>query len=447
MEKYDLIVIGGGPAGYKAAEKAAKRFKVVLFEKEQPGGVCLNKGCVPTKSLIHAAKELYSCRKHVGLSDVPVSAEEAAKMKAAKEKHVKILRAGVVQSLKKAGVTIVNGSAEISGKRGGLFTVVSDSAEAAAERLLIATGSSPAFPPVKGLKEGLRRGNAVDSTGALDVSSVPSAFAVVGGGVIGVETASLYAMLGYEVSLFEAENELTASPDADSRALMKKTLERLGVRVFTGAKVTEISEDGLSFTLGGEEKKAAAEKILVCTGRRPNLEGYGLENLSPETDRGIVCDEYMRTSVPGMWVAGDVNGKMMLAHKAYREASVAVSDMFGEDEKMRYDSVMSVVYSSPEFASVGVSAESASVRAFTVPASYSPRYVAESADRDGFIKFMIDTEKGVLRGAHLALPYASEIVGALAAFIHLGTPVKQIKKLCFPHPSVSELISYIPYPD
>ena len=169
--------------------------------------------------------------------------------------------------------------------------------------------------------------------------------------------------------------------------------------------------------------------------------------LSPETDRGIVCDEYMRTSVPGMWVAGDVNGKMMLAHKAYREASVAVSDMFGEDEKMRYDSVMSVVYTSPEFASVGVSAESASVRAFTVPASYSPRYVAESADRDGFIKFMIDTEKGVLRGAHLALPYASEIVGALAAFIHLGTPVKQIKKLCFPHPSVSELISYIPYPD
>lgn len=443
MDKYDLIVIGAGPAGYKAAELAAKRFSVALFENAFAGGVCLNEGCVPTKSLLHTAKQYYAVKSFAVPGVGAAGAPDWRKIMHNKEKQIKILRAGVTKGLKDAGVAFIRERAVILGKRDGLFEVESPSGRVCSERLLIATGSEPVAPPVKGLDEAMARGRATFSSGALDIDGIPETFAVIGGGVIGAETAAMYAMFGARVTLCEAESALTASPDSDCRALIKKTLERLGVTVLLSAKVNEILPDGIKVSVAGEETEVPAEKILVCTGRKPRLTGYGLENLSPKIERGIVCDEYMRTSVPGMWVAGDVNGKMMLAHKAYREAETAVKDMFGASEKMRYDSVPSVVYLEPEFASVGACCGEG-LKEYVFPAAYSPRYVTESAERDGFVKFVVDPVRRVLAGAHLAVPYASEIIGALAAFIHMQTPLGEIKNLCFPHPGVAELISLIP---
>lgn len=442
MDKYDLTVIGAGPAGYKAAELAAKRFSVALFESDFAGGVCLNEGCVPTKSLLHTAKE-YHAVKSSGIPGVGVcGAPDWRKIMQNKEKQIRILRAGVTKGLKDAGVTLIRERAAILGKKDGLFEVESPSGTFRSERLLIATGSAPVMPRITGLDEALSCGRATFSAGALDIERLPETFVVIGGGVIGAETAAMYAMFGSEVTLCEAENSLTASPDPDCRALLKKTLERLGVRVMLSAKVTGIGPDDVTIDVAGEKTTVPAERILVCTGRKPNLTGYGLETLSPKIERGIACDEYMRTSVPGMWVAGDVNGKMMLAHKAYREAETAVKDMFGESEKIRYDSIPSVVYLEPEFASVG--ACGGGLKEYVFPATYSPRYVTESTERDGFVKFVADPENRVLAGAHLAVPYASEIIGTLAAFVHMRTPLSEIKKLCFPHPGVSELISLIP---
>ena len=441
MQKFDLIIIGGGPAGYKAAELAAENFEVALFERGEPGGVCLNAGCVPTKSLLHIAKEIYAAKSLTEFGLEPLTGDiDTVKLMKKKERHIRTLRAGVASALRNAGVKVYAERAEIAGRRGDEFVVRAPSGEYAAKRLLIAAGSEPVMPPIQGLEEGLKSGFVTDSTGALDIKRIPRKYVVIGGGVIGAEMASLYAMLGAEVTLFEATDSLTAVPDTDMKALLKKSLERLGVKVHLSSFVRGIAPGLVTATSDGKGIEAEADEVLVCAGRRPVLSGYGLETLSPAVAAGIVTDEYMRTSVPGMWAAGDVNGKMMLAHKAYREAETAVEDMLGKSEKIRYDTVPQVVYTIPEFASVGVT-EGEGLVVKKVPAAYSARYVAESDTKDGFIKFVIDPSTNTLKGAFAAVPYASEIIGTLAAFIQLKTPISQINTLSFPHPSVAELIS------
>ena len=414
-EFYDLVIIGGGPAGYRAAEKAKKHFKTALFESKNPGGVCLNEGCVPTKTLLHIVKDIAAAKTLGGYGFTLSGTPDLNKISRQKDRVIKILRAGVRESIN--GVDYFNEKAVIEGVSDGKFVVAGENVTVLADKLLIATGSSAAVPPVAGLREALDAGAAVTNAGALEITAIPQRFVIIGGGVIGVEMAAIYSA--------------------------GKAFAGNGIRIYTSAKAERIlpSEDGNRLIIDTAEgqKEIIFDKLLVATGRRPNTAGIGLENIGVKIERGIVTDEYMRTSVPKVWASGDVNGKMMLAHKAYREADAAVSDMLGQPVKVRYDSIPEAVYTLPEVASVGAKegdVPGAEVR--KIPASFSARYVAESASRDGFIKTV--SLNGRLIGIQLAVPYATEIASSAAMMIELGMTADEVGKLCFPHPSVSELL-------
>lgn len=440
-EFYDLVIIGGGPAGYRAAEKAKKHFKTALFESKNPGGVCLNEGCVPTKTLLHIVKDIAAAKTLGGYGFTLSGAPDLNKISRQKDRVIKILRAGVRESIN--GVDYFNEKAVIEGVSDGKFVVAGENVTVLADKLLIATGSSAAVPPVAGLREALDAGAAVTNAGALEITSIPQRFVIIGGGVIGVEMAAIYSALGSSVTIVEATDKLLPQMDTELGKYIGKAFAGNGIRIYTSAKAERIlaSEDGNRLIIDTAEgqKEIIFDKLLVATGRRPNTAGIGLENIGVKIERGIVTDEYMRTSVPKVWASGDVNGKMMLAHKAYREADAAVSDMLGQPVKVRYDSIPEAVYTLPEVASVGAKegdVPGAEVR--KIPASFSARYVAESASRDGFIKTV--SLNGRLIGIQLAVPYATEIVSSAAMMIELGMTADEVGKLCFPHPSVSELL-------
>ena len=440
-EIYELAVIGGGPAGYRAVEKAKNHFKTAIFEEKFVGGVCLNEGCVPTKTLLHIARDIASAQALAGYGYAISGEPDTKKINRRKEKVIKILRAGVAESLK--GADFFNERAVIKGMSCGRFVVETGERQIEAERLLIATGSSAVLPPVEGLSEAVRAGVAVTGAGALELDIVPRRFVVIGGGVIGTEMASIYSAFGSSVSVVEGAERLIPAMDRELGDYLGKAFAKRKIEVFTSASAEKIvpSEDGykLIISVSGERKELPFDRLLIAAGRRANTSGIGLESIGVKIERGIVTDEYMRTSVPKVWASGDVNGKMMLAHKAYREADAAVSDMLGKPYKVRYDTVPEAVYTIPEVAEAGMpEADKPGAKVRKIPASYSARYVAESDSRDGFVKLV--TVDGVLRGVQLAVPYATEIVATAAALIEKGATEAELLKLCFPHPSVSELL-------
>jgi dihydrolipoamide dehydrogenase len=387
MNHFDLIIIGGGPAGYLAAERAAEGgFSVALFERRKLGGVCLNEGCIPTKSLLYSAK-LYSGALHgeaFGVRAEGISIDHAQVIKR-KNKVVSLLISGVRSALKSKKVTVIEAAAEITGKSSDGFTVraISDEKAAAsgaedsytADRLLIATGSSVIVPPIPGMTEGLKSGLVMTSRERLDIPNIPKKLIVVGGGVIGLEMADYFATVGSEVVVIEMLNKIAGNFDAEISSILQKSMEAKGVVFRLGGGVTEITASGV--TVGGESIDADA--VLIAIGRRPATERAGLASIGVYTEKGAaVTDAHMCTNVPGVYAAGDVNGKLMLAHTAYREAEVAVNHMLGKDDRMSYDAIPSVIYTYPEVASVGETAETAAekglrVRVKTLPMNYAGR--------------------------------------------------------------------------
>ena len=440
MAEYGLIILGGGPAGYRAAEIAAKRMRTLLIEKADIGGVCLNSGCIPSKTFLQAAKvadyAAHAARYGARASD---SAIDHAAVVARKTKVVRTLTAGVRASVKSAGAETVKAAGYIEGISNGKIAVSAAGERHYADNLLIACGSEAVVLPIKGIEEAMLAGRAVTNAEIFSLKELPSSLVIIGGGVVGAETASYFASAGSKVTVIEATPRLLGSVDRDVAEVITKSLARKGVRFITSSTVTEITPDGVICS-GAENGFIEGDKILLSAGRRAVTEGYGLENLGVVTTRaGITTDKSMRTNVKG---AGDVNGKSMLAHTAYREAEAAVNDMLGIPDEVDYGAVPSVIYTSPEGASVGITAETEDVRYATVkiPAAYSGRYVAECDERDGFLKLVADRERGILAGAHAAVPYAGEIITAATALISLKTPLEEAKKIVFPHPTVAELM-------
>ena len=443
MAEYGLIILGGGPAGYRAAEIAAKKMRTLLIEKADMGGVCLNSGCIPSKTFLQAAKvadyAAHAARYGVSASD---SAIDHAAVVARKTKVVRTLTAGVRASVKSAGADIIKAAGYIEGMENGKFAVTAAGEKHYADNLLIACGAEAVVLPIKGVEEGILSGKVLTNAEIFDLKEVPSSLVVVGGGVVGAETASYFASAGSKVTVIEATPRLLGSVDRDVAEVITKSLARKGVRFITSSSVTEITPDGVLCS-GAENGFIECDKILLSAGRRAVTEGYGLENLGVATTRaGITTDNRMRTNVKGVYAAGDVNGKSMLAHTAYREAEAAVNDMLGIPDEVDYDAIPSVIYTSPEGASVGKIANTDDTGYATVkiPAAYSGRYVAESDERDGFVKLVADKERGVLAGAHAVAPYAGEFITAATALIALKTPLEQAKKIVFPHPTVAELL-------
>lgn len=438
--KYDLAIIGGGPAGYTAAERAAQGgLNVVLFEKKALGGVCLNEGCIPTKTLLYSAK-LY--QQALSGAKYGIAAEHVAfdyaKICARKTKVVRKLAAGIRAKLQQ--VTVVQGEASVK-NADEIVEIDCGGQLYEAEKLLICSGSETALPPIKGIE----LGHFWTSREALQATEVPESIAIVGGGVIGMEFAGLFSAFGSKVTIVEMASEILPGIDAEIAALLRAEYEKRGVAFHLGARVLELQPQMVKFADENGENELAAQQILLCVGRRPNVQNLGLEPLCLERFRnGLKVDEQMRTSHPRIYAAGDVTGFSMLAHTAVREAEVAVNHILGIPDAMTYDAVPGVVYTNPEVAGVGVT-EAALQSAGAVysvkklPMTYSGRFVAENEGGNGLCKLIFDAENR-LKGAHLIGNPASELVATAALAIDQKLTVDVLAKLIFPHPSVGEIL-------
>ncbi|MBE6574368.1 MAG: dihydrolipoyl dehydrogenase [Ruminococcaceae bacterium] len=445
---YDLIVLGGGPAGYNAAEKAAHAgLKTLCIEGRALGGVCLNEGCVPTKTLLYSAK-IFDYAKHgaeygVNFSGATIDHEKVIERKG---RVVKMLVGGIGATLKKAGVDVVMENGVIQGRSAEGFTVKAGDKEYLGKKLLICTGSTAAVPPIPGLREAVASGFAVTNREILDMTKVPEKFVVIGGGVIGLEMASYFNSIGSKVTVIEMLDHIAGPTDREISNILQKNYKKKGVEFLLGCAVKSVGTDSVTYEKDGKEFVVPADCVLVSIGRRAMTQGIGLENIGVITERGaIVTDDQMRTNVAGVWAAGDVNGKSMLAHTAYREGEVAVNNMVGKKDIMHYNSIPAVIYTNPEVASVGETEETikakgldAKVQSFTL--KYSGRYIAENEGGDGIVKIIIGKEHRNILGVHMIGNYASEIIYGAAMMVEKQMRVENVQKMVFPHPSVCEVI-------
>ncbi|MDR1293247.1 MAG: dihydrolipoyl dehydrogenase [Clostridiales Family XIII bacterium] len=447
-DTYDLIVIGGGPAGYLAAERAGEAgLSVALFEKRALGGVCLNEGCIPTKTFLNSAK-IYAHALHgeaYGVSADGLRLDHAAVLKRKADVVAKLV-GGVTYTLKEKKVTVIEAEARIEGKAEGGFAVSGGGAEAVAPKLIIAAGSKPIVPPIPGVAEGVEAGYVYTSREILDIGHVPESLIIVGGGVIGLEMADYFAVAGAKVTVVEMLDKIAGPFDRDISQILKKNLEAKGVAFLLGAKVTAVSKGGVKAEVNGEAVDVPGEAVLLSIGRRPAPEGLSLEKIGVLVENGaVVTGTHLQTNVPGVYAAGDINGKIMLAHTAYREAEVAVNHIIGKPDDMKYDAIPSVIYTQPEAAYVGETEETAAAKGLRVtvkklPMMYSGRYVAENDGGDGICKLLIDDSAGRIVGAGLIGGYASETILSATALIGLGIPIESAKRIVFPHPTVGEII-------
>ena len=445
--KYQVAIIGGGPAGYTAAEAAARAgLSVVLFEKRALGGVCLNEGCIPTKTLLYSAK-VYDTTRHAQKYAISVQEPifDLPKIIARKQKVVRKLVLGIKSRLTAAGVTMVTGEAEVADKShvkcgGELYEC---------DNLLLCSGSETFIPPIPGV-EGVPYWTHRD---ALDCKQLPQSLVIVGGGVIGMEFASFFNSLGTKVTVIEMLDEILGGMDRELSALLRADYAKRGVTFLTSTKVVSLEGDASSVRVSVENAGGAsvieAEKVLLSVGRRPVLKGFGLENLDVEKDeRGrLRVDSHMQTSLPGVYACGDLTGFSLLAHTAVREAEVAVHHIAGQADEMSYAAIPGVVYTNPEIAGVGETEESLqrkgiACRTVKLPMAYSGRFVAENEGVNGVCKLIL-SENDIILGAHVLGNPASEIIVQAGMAISLGLTAGQWARMVFPHPTVGEIFKEV----
>lgn len=441
--KYQVIIIGGGPAGYTAAEAAGKAgLSVLLIEKKNLGGVCLNEGCIPTKTLLYSAKTVDNARHAskyaVNVSDVSF---DLGKIIARKSKVVRKLVLGVKSKLTSNKVDLVTGEAQIVGP--GRVRCGEEMYEG--ENLILCTGSETFIPPIPGIET-------VDywtHREALDNKELPDSLAIVGGGVIGMEFASFFHSLGVEVTVIEMMDEILGGIDKELSALLRADYAKRGIKFLLSTKVVGLvqSDEGTVVSYENAEGSGSivAQRLLMSVGRRPVTKGFGLENLDLEkTERGAIrVNSRMQTSLPGVYVCGDLTGFSLLAHTAVREAEVAVHTILGKEDEMSYRAIPGVVYTNPEIAGVGETEESATAKGLTyrvvkLPMAFSGRFVAENEGVNGVCKLLIGENEQII-GAHVLGNPASEIIVLAGTAIELGLTAAQWKKIVFPHPTVGEI--------
>lgn len=442
--KYDVAIIGGGPAGYTAAEKAAANgLSTLLFEKNALGGVCLNEGCVPTKTLLYSAK-VYDTIKHA--SKYAVSAENPTfdfpKIIARKNKVVKKLTAGIRMKMKEHGVEVISGEAMIQGRaEDGTITIICGETTYEAAHLLLCTGSETVIPPIPGLQETAYW----TSREALQSKELPASLVIIGGGVIGMEFASFFNSMGTEVHVVEMLDKILGPMDRELSDQLQAEYAKRGVKFYLGHKVTAVSEGAVTVEKAGETSTIQGEKILLSVGRRPVTKGFGLETLALEPFRnGIRVNEYMQTSVPNVYACGDITAFSLLAHTAVSEAEVAIDHILGKNRSMSYKAIPGVVYTNPEIAGVGITEEDVQAAGvpYTVkkiPMAFSGRFVAENEQGNGVCKLIL-AEDGTVIGAHLLGNPASELIVIAGLAIEKGMKADELKAIVFPHPTVGEII-------
>ena len=451
---YDLAILGGGPGGYVAAGRAGSAgLSVVLFEKRELGGVCLNEGCIPTKTLLYSAK-VFDYSRHAEQYGVNVegSGIDFGAIFKRKEKVVRKLVAGVKAQMKGAKVEVVKGEAVIKGRGAEGISIECEGNNYSARNLLICTGSEAAVPPIPGLREGLG-GAVVTNREILSLDAQPESLVVIGGGVIGMEFASFFNSIGTKVTMIEMLPKILGPLDDEISSMLMAQYEKKGVEFHLSCKVVAVEGNDVVYE-DPESKtcRANGDKILVSVGRRASFQGIGLENIGVELalnpagrPYGIKVDEKMRTNVPGVYAAGDVTGFSMLAHTASREGEVAVNNILGRNDHMRYNAIPGVVYTNPEVAGVGVTEKEAADKgldymALKLPMAYSGRFVAENERGEGLCKVIVGRKYHEVLGVHMLGNPCSEMIHSACIAIEQEMTVEQLKEVVFPHPTVSEIL-------
>ena len=439
-----VAVIGGGPGGYVAAIRAAQLgAAVTLIEKDKLGGTCLNVGCIPTKALLHSA-ELYTTMKHEGASigifadnlrfDWPLIVKR-------KNDVVNYLVECVGALLQSNGVERIRGEARLAAYNavevGGKFIE--------ADAVIIATGSAPAMPPVPGLD----LDNVVTSDGALSFEGLPQRIVIAGGGVIGVEFASIFASFGVAVTVVEMLPRILPNVDAEIADILRRSLESKGVAFYTNARLNSVSRGiqglTLSVAAGAETVELTADKLLVATGRLPYTKNLGLESLGVAMERGrIVVNERMETSFKNLYAVGDCASRILLAHVASREGEVAAENIMGHETVMDYKTVPSAIYTSPPVASVGLSEDDARKAGHRVQVGRFPLLAngksVVTGDTGGMIKIVSDDRYGEILGVHIVGGPAIDMIGEGGLALRLEATLDEIVSTIHAHPTVGEAL-------
>ncbi len=453
-DKYDLVVVGGGPGGYVAAIRAAQLgLKVACVEKRGAlGGTCLNVGCIPSKALLQSSHHYEVATKEFGHHGIVASglAVDLAKMMARKDEVVKSLTGGIEFLFKKnkvtylvgAGRVVKAGEVEVTPAKGGKKeTLVADA-------VLIATGSD--VTPLKGVDIDEKR--IVSSTGALALAKVPKTMIVIGAGVIGLEMGSVWRRLGAAVTVIEFMDAVLPGMDGEVSKQMQRILTKQGMAFKLGSKVTgaKTSANDVKLTVepkdGGKAETITAEIVLVAVGRRPFTEGLGLDAAGVAVDqRGFVkVDGHFQTNVPGIFAIGDVIGGQMLAHKAMDEGVAVAEIVAGESGQMNYDAIPGVVYTWPEVAAVGKTEEKLKAEGIAYKAGKFP-FAANSrakcnADADGFVKVLADAETDRVLGVHIVGPQAGDLIQECVVAMELGASAEDLARISHGHPGLSESV-------
>ena len=444
-ETYDLAILGGGPGGYVAAIRAGQLgLKAAVIEEGQMGGTCLNWGCIPTKSLLHSA-EVYQTARHGNIFGITTGEVgfDYAQIAARKDQVVSQLRRGVAQLVKSSGGTIIHGRGVIQSPT-TIAVEGQDAQVVSARNIIVATGSVPFMPPIPGI-DGAK---VLNSDQVLSLTACPASVTIIGGGVIGVEFASLFNALDREVTIIEMMDEILPGIDAEVAGVLRKSLEKKGVRIHTSAKVTAIESSDRAicrFEQNGQALAVDSESVIVAIGRKPRSQDIGLENIGITTTRGVIpVNDHMETLVKGVYAIGDVTGKMMLAHVASEQGIVAVENVAGNHHRMGYNIVPSCIYTNPEVAVVGLTEAEAVRQGLTVKVGRFPVAVSGKAmiagEKEGLVKIVTDESTGEVLGAQIIGPKATELISGIGVAMTLESTVDEIAKTIHPHPTLSEMI-------
>ena len=449
MTDKDILIIGGGPGGYVAAIKAAQLGgKVTLLEKDELGGTCLNWGCMPTTALLHGVEILESldAGKEFGIQAEGVKVD-FVKMSARKDRAVKILVSGVAGLMKANGVEVIKGAAKLLSPR--TVQVADEKNQTVAyqaKKIILAAGSVSAPLPIPGAQ----LPGVIDSTGALKLNRVPESMVIIGAGPIGLEFGTIFSALGAKVTILELLPQVLPSEDEEVASALEKSLRRFKIKILTGSRVRGIEESTggklkVSAFTGEGEAAFEAEVVLVAVGRKPNLEGLGLQEAGVRFGKkGIEVNSRMETNIPGIYAVGDVTGQWLLAHFAFAQGEVAAENAVGRKAQLDSLAVPRCVYTLPEVASVGLTEKEAKEKGYEIKVGRFPFSANGKAtvlgERTGFVKIVSEVKYGEILGMNIFGPHATDLIGEAVLAMTLEGTAQDIARAIHPHPTLTEAL-------